>query len=343
MKRKCLVCSLILLISLLCISGYAEQGGFFDHTYFEKNDNYQYDKFDKTWTCYGATAGKVTSDINATFAIIINGKHNGPTQLLLRVDLDGNGITGLHRVESLQIMTDQDIMFDIPLPLHATGYTIGGIYLGKESGEKLCKAIAHCQSFSIRIVCYNGEKYYYDFEKGSDAFNPKYKTSFYGICKEILASGILDYATTLKESDSEYLSDNLQGFIIENEELIDALPETTATPKPTEKPTATPKTIPKMISHNDMDSLIKELFSIILKDPASLQINEWWYEEHDTYYYVIVDYSAKNGFGGANRDKLKIKLNYNLDYESVKQIQFYVEGIGTYSAFLSMGTWFIAH
>lgn len=90
-------------------------------------------------------------------------------------------------------------------------------------------------------------------------------------------------------------------------------PTVEPTAKPTTKPTAKPTEKSKQKQDDvRLERMAKAIFDRILKNPQSLQINNISTEDMEEYYYVYVDYSAQNGFGGYTRDTLTIKLDYGL-------------------------------
>ena len=221
------------------------------------------------------------------------------------------------------------------------------ITLGVEDNRAECmihSSYGKCTIFRITSADILAKKFdsifnlfldYVDFNKGSYLRVRFVNNSDYNDPKKIKYISKIAYSPYEGEKDSEYIfyndwSEFKKAYAEINNKYFSKM--------------EVDKTIKReKILREDMEKLIKELMSIILKDPSSLQLNEWYYEEYDTFYYVVVDYSARNGFGGTNRDKLHIKLDYNIDYKSSKEISFDVIELKTYKAFYYNGTWLIRH
>ena len=81
-----------------------------------------------------------------------------------------------------------------------------------------------------------------------------------------------------------------------------------ATPKPTPKPTATPKPTVSRDEYNTYAAVFVGVVKATLKKPDSLEVHRIQIMEYNGDLYVVINFSAMNGFGGYNRETYSFKF-----------------------------------
>lgn len=79
-------------------------------------------------------------------------------------------------------------------------------------------------------------------------------------------------------------------------------PLVTPTPGPTAKPTATPKPTPTTDEYNTYAAIFVAAIKGTRKNPSSLQVHWIKVMEYKGDSYIVINFSAQNGFGGYNRE-----------------------------------------
>ena len=87
-----------------------------------------------------------------------------------------------------------------------------------------------------------------------------------------------------------------------------ATPTKNPTPKPTSKPAPTPKPTTDPSAYNSYAAIYVAIIKGTLKNPNSLQVHDIRVMEYKKDTYIVIDFSAMNGFGGYTRETYSFKF-----------------------------------
>ena len=157
---------MLLILALLCSVACAEEAGTdepkHDMKVFENLDCYDYDKFDKEWSCYGAFL-KEYSDATIVLGLQIYGDNTGPTFVpeIYAWYRDADNINVQAKITGIDFLIE-DVLYSFENV--QKGDTSSYVFLGEKNGKELVKALANAKEISFRLN-YASSSLSYDLDK----------------------------------------------------------------------------------------------------------------------------------------------------------------------------------
>lgn len=157
---------MLLILTLLCGIACAEEAisdpSKHDMKIFENLECYNYDKFDKEWSCYAAFL-KEYSDATIVLGLQINGDNTGPTFVphIYAWYRDADNINVQAKITGVDILIE-DVLYSFNNM--KKGDTLSYVYLGEKNGKELVKALAKAEEISFRLN-YAASSVSYDLDK----------------------------------------------------------------------------------------------------------------------------------------------------------------------------------
>ena len=157
---------MLLILTLLCGIACAEETisapPKHDMKIFEKLERYDYDKFDKDWSCHGAFL-KEYSDATIVLGLQIYGDNIGPTFVpyIYAWYRDADNINVQAKITGVDILIN-DVLYSFKNMEKRD--TLSLVFLGEKNGKELVKALAKAEEISFRLN-YAANSVSYDLDK----------------------------------------------------------------------------------------------------------------------------------------------------------------------------------